>query len=104
MSKEFKTDAKFFAVGVIAGIVTLFLPVVLWNVLFLDYINTHGKLAAWLCAPVFAFASAAIVVGLCYVKKPVTQSGDRRKEINPFWGWFAVALVIELIIVALSNT
>jgi uncharacterized membrane protein len=104
MSKELKSTAKFFAVGIIAGIVTLFLPVLLWNVWFLDYINTHGKLVAWLCAPVFAFLSAAIVVGLCYFKLPITHSGDKRKEINPFWGWAGVALVIEIFIVLGSNT
>ena len=104
MSKEFKTDAKFFAVGIIAGIVTLILPVVLWNVWFLDYIDKHGKGVAWVFAPVFAQASAAIIVGLCYVKKPVTQSGDKRQEINPFWGWAGVALVIEIFIVLASNT
>lgn len=104
MSKELKTDAKFFLVGIIAGIVTLFMPVVLWNVLFLDYIDKYGKGVAWLCALVFALASAAIVVGLCYVKKPLTQSGDKRQEINPFWGWFAVALVVEIFIVLASNT
>jgi hypothetical protein len=99
-----KSDAKFFAVGVIAGIITLFLPVILWNVWFLDYINKHGKLWAWVLAPVFAAASAAIVVGLCYVKKPLTQSGNKRKEINPFWGWAAVALAVEIWIVIASNT
>jgi hypothetical protein len=104
MSKEFKSTAKFFAVGIIAGVVTLFLPVVLWNVLFLDYINAHGKFVAWVCAPLFALASAAIVVGLCYVKKPITLSGNRRKEINPFWGWAATALAVEIFIVLGSNS
>lgn len=104
MSKELKSDAKFFAVGIIAGIVTLFLPVVLWNGPFLDYIDKHGKAVAWLCAPVFALASAAIVVGLCYAEKPPTQAGSKRTEINPFWGWAGVALVVEIFIVLASNT
>jgi hypothetical protein len=84
----------------LAAIVTLVLPVVLWNVWFLDYINQHGKLWAWVLAPVFALASAAIIVGLSDVNKKVTQKG----QINPFWGWAGVALVIEVVIVALSNT
>jgi hypothetical protein len=95
-----KSDVKFFAVGVIAGLITLFLPVIVWNLWFLDYIDTHGKLVPWLCAPIFAAASASIVVGLCYTKKPVTKDG----AINPFWGWFAVALAVEIFIVIASNT
>lgn len=99
-------DAKFFAVGFIGGIVTLFLPVLLWNVWFLDYINSHGKLIAWCLAPIFAGASAGIIVGFTDVHKRLFGSSMGREgtEINPFWGWFAVALVIECVIVALSNT
>jgi hypothetical protein len=99
-----KSDLKFFAVGVIAGIITLFLPVLLWNVWFLDYIDSHGKLVAWLLAPVFAVISAAIIVGLCYAKKKLTGIGREGKQVNPFWGWAAVALVIEVFIVAASNS
>lgn len=99
-----KSDLKFFAVGVIAGIVTLFLPVLLWNVWFLDYIDSHGKMIPWCLAPAFAAASAAIVVGLCYAKKKLSGNGRDGKQVNPFWGWFAVALIIEIGIVLLSNT
>lgn len=93
-------DVKFFAIGIIAGVLTLFLPVLLWNVWFLDYIDKHGNLIAWFLAPVFALISAGIIVGLTDVNKRLFGS----KETNPFWGWFAVALVIECVIAALSNT
>lgn len=90
----------------LAGIVTLIVPVVLWNVLFLDYIDQHGKLIPWLLAPVWALISAAIIVGLSDAKKKLrgADQGREGREINPFWGWFACALVIEVAIVALSNT
>jgi len=93
-------DVKFFAIGIIAGIITLFLPVLLWNVWFLDYIDSHGKLVAWCLAPVFAFASAAIIVGLTDINKRLLGKG----AANPFWGWFFTALGIEIVIVLLSNT
>lgn len=93
-------DVKFFAIGIIAGIITLFLPVFLWNVWFLDYIDTHGKLVAWCLAPVFAAASAGIIVGFTDINKRLFSKGDT----NPYWGWFAVALVVEVIFVLLSNT
>jgi hypothetical protein len=95
-----KSDVKFFAVGIIAGVVTLFLPVILWNVLFLDYIDKQGKLVAWCLAPIFAAVSAGIIVGFTDINKRLFNSG----ETNPYWGWFAVALAIECVIVALSNT
>lgn len=94
------SDLKFFLVGIIGGIITLFLPVLLWNVWLLDYIDKHGKLLAFILAPVFAAASAGIIVGFCYAKKKLQDGG----EINPFWGWAGVALVIEVVIVLLSNT
>lgn len=93
-------DVKFFAIGILAGIITLFLPVLLWNVWFLDYIDSHGKFVAWCLAPIFAAASAAIIVGLTDINKRLFGAG----ATNPFWGWFAVALVIECVIVALSNS
>lgn len=99
-----KTDGKFFLVGTIGGIITLFLPVFLWNSWFLDYIDSHGKLVAYCIAPVFAAISAAIFAGCAYVKKPLTGIGRDGSQINPFWGWGALALVVELGIVALSNT
>lgn len=100
MKSELKQDAKFFAIGIIAGIITLFLPVILWNVWFLDYIDSHGKLIAWCLAPVFAFISAGIIVGLTDINKRLFNTG----AANPFWGWFVAALVIEIVFVALSNT
>ena len=105
MKSELKSDAKFFAVGIIGGIITLFLPVILWNVWFLDHIDSKGKLIAWVLAPVFAIISAGIFAGT-KVHKKIFGSGSGRegREINPFWGWFAVALIIELVIVSLSNT
>lgn len=93
-------DIRFFLVGIIGGIVTLFLPVVLWNVWFLNYIDMHGKLIAWGLTPVFAALSAGIFVGFSYAKKKVAIKG----EVNPFWGWAGIALVIEVVIVALSNS
>ena len=102
MKSEFKQDAKFFAIGIIAGIITLFLPVYLWNVPFLDYIDKHGKLIAFCLAPVFALVSAGIIVGFTDLHKRLF--GDSKGSINPFWGWFAVALVIEIVFVLLSNT
>lgn len=97
-------DVKFFAVGIIGAAITLILPVLLWNVWFLDYIDSKGKLIAWALAPVFAAASAGIFAGFGYTKKPITGIGREGRQVNPFWGWFAVALVIEVIFVAISNT
>lgn len=90
----------------LAAVITLIIPVLLWNVWFLDYIDKHGKLWAWVCAPIFALASAAIIVGFSDAKKPLAggNDGEGRAEINPFWGWMAGALVIEVVIVACSNT
>lgn len=93
-------DVKFFAIGIIAGLITLFLPVLLWNVWFLDYIDKHGKLIAFGLAPVFALISAATIVGLTDINKRLFG----QNTTNPFWGWFAVALVIEVVIVLLSNS
>jgi hypothetical protein len=84
----------------LASIVTLVIPVLLWNVWFLDYIDENGKFWAWVCAPLFAFASAGIIVGLSDAKKNITVQG----YVNPFWGWAGAALAIEVVIVALSNT
>jgi cobalamin synthase len=97
------SDLKFFLVGIVGGIITLFLPVLLWNVWFLDYINSHGKLVAFLCAPVFAGISAAIFAGAYNARKSLTGIGREGHQVNPFWGWFAVALVVELIFVLISN-
>jgi hypothetical protein len=102
MNSEFKSDAKFFAIGIIAGLLTLFLPVFLWNVWFLDYIDAHGKLVAFCLAPVFALISAGIIVGLTDLHQRLF--GNNKGGINPFWGWFAVALIIEVVIVLLSNS
>lgn len=90
----------------LCGIVLLILPVLLWNVWCLDYIDKNGKLWAWICAPLFALASAAIVVGFDEAKKRLigTDMGREGKEINPFWGWFGVGLVIEIFIVLASNS
>jgi hypothetical protein len=104
MSKEVLLEL---AKWLLTGIVLLIIPVLLWNVWFLDYIDKHGKLWAWVCAPLFAFASAGIVVGFDDVKKNLTgigPEGPNRPQINPFWGWFGVSLVISVVIVALSNT
>jgi hypothetical protein len=98
------SDLKFFSVGIIGGLITLFLPVVLWNKWCLDYIDSHGKLIAWCLAPVFAAASAGIFVGFSYSKKKLSGNGREGNQVNPFWGWFGVALAIECVIVALSNT
>lgn len=108
MKSELKADGKFFLVGLIGGIITLIIPVVMWNVWFLDYIDLQGKLWAWVLAPIFAAISAGIFVGFSYVKKPLTgrdlDAQEGGIEINPFWGWWIVALVIEIFIVAFSNT
>ena len=96
-----KSDAKFFAVGIIAGLITLILPVVMWNVWFLNFIDQHGKLIPFLLAPVFAAVSAGIIVGFTDLHKRVFGDGG---TTNPFWGWFTVALVIEIAFVFLSNT
>lgn len=83
----------------IAAIIT-FLPVLVWNVWYLDYIDKHGKLWAWILAPVFALLATAAFLGLANAKdKPVVEG-----SINPFWGWFAGTLVIQVMIVLLSNT
>lgn len=78
----------------------IIIQVPLWNVWFLDYIDGHGKLWAFLLTPVFAALSAASVIGLSNAKdKPVVQGA-----INPFWGWFAGALILSVVFVLLSNT
>lgn len=100
MKSELKQDAKFFAIGIIAGLATLILPVVMWNVWFLDYIDKHGKLVAWLLAPVFALISSLIIVGKTDINRRLFGAGTT----NPFWGWFLVALIIEFAFVLLSNT
>lgn len=94
------SDLKFFLVGIVGGIITLFVPVLLWNLWFLDYIDQHGKLWAWVLAPVFALISAAIFGGAYNARKDIVK----KKQINPFWGWFAVALVVEIFIVTFSNS
>jgi hypothetical protein len=91
-----KNFIKFF----LAGLVLLALPVVLWNVWFLDYVDKQGKLVPFLLTPVFAFVCAAIIVGMSDVEdKPVING-----TINPFWGWFIGSLLVGIMIVLLSNT
>ena len=97
-------DVKFFAVGLIGGIITLFLPVLLWNVWFLDYVDKHGKLVAFGLTPVFALISAALFVGVADLHKKMFGNGRDGQQVNPFWGWAAVTFVIEVVIVLLSNT
>lgn len=87
-----------------AAVITLVIPVLLWNVWFLGYVDKNGKLWAWVCAPVFALLSASIIVGLSDAKKKLSGPGVDGQQINPFWGWFVGVLVIEIAIVALSNT
>lgn len=82
------------------AVIVIVLPVVLWNVWFLDYIDKNGKLIPWLLAPVIALAGTLVFLGLSDAgKKPVIKG-----QVNPFWGWFGGCLAIEVIIVALSNT
>jgi cobalamin synthase len=104
MSGKFNSDIRFFAIGIIGGVITLILPVIMWNVWFLNYIDSHGKLIAYCLAPVFAAISAGIFVGFSYAKRSLTGIGRDGKQVNPFWGWAGVALAIEVIFVALSNT
>lgn len=85
---------------ILSAIVAIVIPVILWNTLFLDYINANGKLIPWLCAPLFALASTGILLGMGDAKDPVAQKGF----INPFWGWFGLTLVVEIVIVATANT
>lgn len=82
------------------AVIVVILPVVLWNVWFLDYIDKNGKLIPWLCAPVIALVGTGIFLGLTEAKKTPVSEG----WVNPFWGWFGGCLAIECIIVALSNT
>jgi hypothetical protein len=84
----------------ISAIVLLLPPVFLWNVWFLDYINQHGKLLAWILTPVWPLLAAAIFVGLSSAKDKVAENGF----VNPFWGWFGVGLVINIFITAASNS
>lgn len=99
-------DVKFFLVGLIGGVITLFLPVLLWNVWFLDYIDKHGKLIAFGLTPVFALVSALLFVGVADIHKRLVGPNDSEGHttVNPFWGWAGVALVIEVVIVLLSNS
>jgi cobalamin synthase len=98
------SDLKFFLIGIIGGLITLFLPVIVWNVWFLDYIDQHGKFWAWVLAPVFALVSAAIFAGAYNARKPLTGKGREGQQLNPFWAWGGIALVVEIFIVALSNS
>lgn len=77
-----------------------FFPVVLWNIIALDYINTNGKLIPWLIAGPVAYIATGIFQGFRGSLKPVYV----KQQFNPFWGWFVVALAIQVFIAALSNT
>lgn len=82
------------------AVIIVILPVLLWNVWFLDYIDKQGKLIPWICAPVIAAVGSVVFLGFTNAdEKPVIKG-----QINPFWGWFAGCFVINVIIVALSNT
>ena len=83
----------------ISAIVLLF-PVVLWNVIYLEHIDKTGKLIAWILTVPIAFMSTGIFQGFDGATKPVKI----KDHFNPFWGWFIVALAIEIMITALSNT
>lgn len=91
---------KDFIKWLLMGLIVVILPVLLWNVWFLDYIDKNGKLIPWLCAPVIAAVGSVIFLGFTNAdEKPIIKG-----HINPFWGWFAGCLVINVIIVALSNS
>jgi len=78
----------------------LLIPAVLWNTVFLDYIDQHGKVIPWVLTIPVAFLSTGIFQGFHDAIKPFKLKGT----FNPFWGWFAVALAIEIFITAASNT
>jgi hypothetical protein len=85
----------------------LLFPVVLWNTWLLDYIDKSGKLVPWLLTAPIAFISTGILQGFSDVSLKITgigPEGPNRPQFNPFWGWFIVALAIEVMITALSNT
>lgn len=102
----FKENGKALLKWLLAAIVTLPVPVILWNVILLDYINAHGKFWVFILTPVWSALSAWIIVGLSDVKKKLVGATGGREgaQINPFWGWFAVAMIIELFIAFASNT
>lgn len=75
-------------------------PVVLWNVILLDYINTNGKFLAWILTPVFSIASTGMLLGFSDAKKKPYSKG----QVNPFYGWLFFTLAIEIFITAASNT
>jgi len=78
----------------------LLIPAVLWNTVFLDYIDKHGKAIPWILTIPIAFVSTGIFQGFKdSIKLPIVKG-----SVNPFWGWFAVASAIEIFITALSNT
>lgn len=108
MKSETKKDLIGLLIGIIGGAFTLFLPVWLWNVKYLDYIDKHGKLVAWGITLPIALISAGLFVGVADLHSRMfgRDLGPREggREINPFWGWAICAWVIELVIVALSNT
>lgn len=83
-----------------SGIITLILPVLLWNVWFLNYVDSTGKLIPVLLAPVFAFIGTAIITGISTIRYSIKING----YWNPFWTWYIIALVINLLIVLLSNS
>lgn len=85
--------------------IILFIPVIIWNVWLLDYINANGKALVWIFAPVFAFLSSVAFFGTGFIRMPVI---DKRHSItagvNPFYGWLFISLIIEVWIAAASNT
>lgn len=83
----------------LSAIVLLF-PVVIWNVIALDYINVHGKLIAYILAPFFAVAAAGVFLGFESAKKPLWYKGYP----NYFYAWLTLCLIVSFGIVALSNS
>jgi hypothetical protein len=84
----------------ISAIVLLLPPIFLWNVWFLDYIDQHGELWAWILTPVWPLLAAAIFVGFSSAKEKMAQDGF----VNPFWGWAGIGLLINIFITAASNS
>lgn len=83
-----------------SGIIILILPVLCWDVWFLNYIDSTGKLIPFLLAPVFAFIGTIIITGVSTIKYSIKING----YWNPFYGWFFLSLIINLLIVLLSNS
>jgi len=68
----------------------------------INYLNAHPTTIKWMPLLVGAFFSFLFTMTISPVSnalKPpiVAEQGKDSGTINPFWGWFAMALVINIV-------